>query len=120
MFKHILLPTDGSKLSEKSVKQGIRMAKALKANVTALHVIPKFHAFAYQLNMLESTQDQFSDKSADVANEYLSFVKKVASVECDVAHVTSDKPFKEIIDTAKKKKCDLIMMASHGRRGVER
>jgi len=120
MFKHILLPTDGSKLSEKSVKQGIRMAKALKANVTALHVIPKFHAFAYQLNMLESTQDQFSDKSADVANEYLSFVKKVASVECDVVHVTSDKPFKEIIDTAKKKKCDLIMMASHGRRGVER
>ena len=122
MFKHILLPTDGSKLSEKSVKQGIRLAKALKANVTTLHVIPKFHAFAFQLNMIESTQSQYAGESAELANEYLSFVKKVAKaadVKCEIVHVTSDKPFKAIIDTAKKKQCDLIMMASHGRRGVE-
>ena len=122
MFKHILLPTDGSKLSEKSVKEGIRMAKSLHASVTALHVIPKIHAFAYQLNMLESTQDQYADESAEAAMTYLAFVQKVAKaagVDCDVVHVTSDKPFKAIIDTAKKKKCDLIMMASHGRRGVE-
>lgn len=122
MFKHILLPTDGSKLSEKSVKQGIRMAQTLNASVTGLHVIPKVHAFAYPLNRLEGTQDQYSEESARAADEYLSFVKKVAKaagVECDVVQVTSKKPFKEIIGIARKKKCDLIMMASHGRRGIE-
>jgi nucleotide-binding universal stress UspA family protein len=122
MFKHILLPTDGSKLSEKSVKQGIRMAKALKASVTALHVIPKFHTFTYLADMIESTREQYLGESAKRANEYLDFVKKVArgsDVECNVAQVTSDKPFKEIVKAAKKAKCDLILMASHGRRGIE-
>ncbi|MDR3387589.1 MAG: universal stress protein [Rudaea sp.] len=122
MFKHILLPTDGSKLSEKSVKEGIRVAKALKATVTALHVTPKFHTFTYQTQMLESTRAEYLAESAERANEYLSFVKKVAKsagVECNVVHVNSDQPFKEIIGIAQKKKCDLILMASHGRRGVE-
>jgi nucleotide-binding universal stress UspA family protein len=122
MFEHILLPTDGSKLSEKSVKQGVRMAKVLKANITALHVSPKFHTFTYQAEMLESTREGFAKSSETTAGNYLDFVKRVAKgagVECDVVHVTSDQPFKEIIKTAQKKKCDLILMASHGRRGIE-
>ena len=64
MFKHILLPTDGSKLSEKSVKQGVRMAKALNAKVTALHVVPKFHTFTYHSEMLESTRREFEAEAA--------------------------------------------------------
>lgn len=122
MFKHILLPTDGSKLSEKSVRQGIRMAKALNASVTALHVVPKFHTFTYQTAMLQSTREQYSGKTSERADEYLDFVKKVAKgadIECDVMHVSGDQPFKEIIKAAKKSKCDLILMASHGRRGIE-
>lgn len=122
MFEHILLPTDGSKLSEKSIKQGVRMAKVLKASVTALHVSPKFHAFSYPMEMLESTPGDFAQASAASARNYLDFVKRVATgagVECDVVHVTSDQPYKEIIKTAQKKKCDLILMASHGRRGIE-
>lgn len=122
MFEHILLPTDGSKLSEKLVKQGVRMAKALKASVTALHVSPKFHTFTYQTEMLESTRGDYANVSETTASNYLAFVKRVAKgagVECDVVHVTSDQPFKEIIKTAQKKKCDLILMASHGRRGIE-
>ncbi len=121
MFEHILLPTDGSKLSEKSVKQGIRMAKALKASVTALHVSPKLHSFKYPLDVLESSRD-YAQACETSASNYLDFVKRVAAgagVECDVVHVTSDQPYKEIIKAAQKKKCDLILMASHGRRGIE-
>jgi len=122
MFEHILLPTDGSKLSEKSIKQGVRMAKTLKASVTALHVSPKFHTFTYQIDMLESTSGDYTEACETKANNYLDFAKRVAAgagVECDVVHVVSDQPFKEIVKTAQKKKCDLILMASHGRRGVE-
>ena len=122
MFEHILLPTDGSKLSEKSIKQGVRMAKALKASVTALHVSQKFHTFTYQIDMLESTRRDYAEACETKAGNYLDFVKRVAAgagVECDVVHVVSDQPFKEIVKTAQKKKCDLILMASHGRRGIE-
>ena len=122
MFEHILLPTDGSKLSEKSIKQGVRMAKTLKASVTALHVSPKFHTFTYQIDMLEKTSGDYAEACETKASNYLDFVKRVAAgagVECDVVHVVSDQPFKEIVKIAQKKKCDLILMASHGRRGVE-
>jgi len=122
MFEHILLPTDGSKLSEKSIKQGIRMAKAMNANITAVHVSPKFHTFTYQAEMLEATREDFEKTSETSATNYLDFVKRAAKgagVDCDVVHITSDQPFKEIIKTAAKKKCDLILMASHGRRGIE-
>jgi len=122
MFENILLPTDGSKLSEKSVKQGVRLAKALKARVTALHVSPKFHTFTYQIDLLESTRGDYAEATESCAGNYLDFVKRLAAgagVKCDVIHVTSDQPFKEIIKTAQKRKCDLILMASHGRRGIE-
>jgi nucleotide-binding universal stress UspA family protein len=122
MFKHILLPTDGSKLSEKSIKQGVRMAKALNARVTALHVVPKFHTFTYQSEMLESTRREYEADAAVRTKNYLDFVRKVAAgsgVECETVQVASDQPFKEIIKTAEKKGCDLILMASHGRRGIE-
>ena len=122
MFKHILLPTDGSKLSEKSVKQGVRMAKALDARVTALHVVPKFHAFTRQPQMLESARRELEADAAERTSNCLEFVRKVAAasdVECDTAQVASDQPFKEIIRAAEKKGCDLILMASHARRGLE-
>lgn len=110
MFKHILLPTDGSKLSEKSIKQGIRFAKACDAKVTALTVIPRI------------ALGQYEEEAIGQANGYLNFVKKVAKgadVECEVVSALSDKPFKEIVKLAEKKGCDLILMASHGRHGVE-
>jgi nucleotide-binding universal stress UspA family protein len=122
MFKHILLPTDGSKLSEKSIKQGVRIAKSVNAKVTALHVVPQFHTFTYQTEMLEVSRAEYEATAAVRAKSYLDFVKKVASgsdVKCDTVHVASDQPFKEIVAMAEKKGCDLILMASHGRRGLE-
>jgi nucleotide-binding universal stress UspA family protein len=122
MFKHVLLPTDGSKLSDKSIRHGIRLAKSLQAKVTALHVIPKYHTFTYQSDMLEASREDYTRASEKKAEEFLRHVKRVANsagVECDTIHAMSDQPFKEIIRTAEKKDCDLILMASHGRKGIE-
>ena len=122
MYKHILVPTDGSKLSEKAVKYAVELAKETKARVTALHVTPKFHTFTYQTEMLEMTPAEYAKASDEHANRYLRFAERVAGsagVACDVAQASSDQPYKEIIKAAQKKGCDLILMASHGRRGIE-
>ncbi len=122
MFKHILVPTDGSKLSEKAVKHAVSLAKQTHAKVTALHVIPKFHTFTYHTEMLEATEKSYALSAAEHAKQFLGFAEraaKIADVDCDTITTTSDHPFKEIIKTAKKKDCDLILMASHGRRGIE-
>ena len=122
MFKHILLPTDGSKLSEKSVKHGIRMAKQLGAAVTAVHVTPKMHVYDYQLQMLTSSDESMRDSDDRRADDCLRFVKKAAAgadVPCGTLHLVSDQPYKAIVKAAKKHACDLILMASHGRRGLE-
>jgi len=122
MFKHILLPTDGSKLSEKSIKQGVRMAKQLGAAITAVHVTPKTHVYDYQMQMLTASQDSIRTEDQRRAEDCLRFVKKAAAgaaVECETLHLVSDHPYKAIVNAAKKKACDLILMASHGRRGLE-
>jgi nucleotide-binding universal stress UspA family protein len=122
MFKHILLPTDGSKLSEKSVKQGIRMAKQLGAAVTAVHVIPKAHVYDYQMQLLTASEESLRADDERRAEQCLRFVKKAAAgadVQCETLHLISDQPYKAIVNAAKRKDCDLILMASHGRRGIE-
>jgi len=122
MFKHILVPTDGSKLSEKALKRAVQLAKQSKAKLTALHVIPKFHTFAYQADMIALTAKEYETSSTERARQYLRFAERVATsvgVTCEAAHAFNDQPFQEIIKTAQEKKCDLILMASHGRRGIE-
>ncbi|HSC11019.1 MAG TPA: universal stress protein [Rhodanobacteraceae bacterium] len=122
MFKHILVPTDGSKLSERALKQAVQLAKESKAKVTALHVIPKFHTFTYQAEMLEVTAKEYEASTTERARQYLRFAERAATtagVSCDSAHAFNDQPYQEIIKTARNKKCDLILMASHGRRGIE-
>ena len=122
MFKHVLVPTDGSKLSEKALKQAVRFAKQIKAQVTALHVIPKFHTFTYQAEMLELTAKEYEASSIERAKQYLRFAERAAStagVTCAGVHAFNDEPYNEIIKTARRRRCDLIMMASHGRRGIE-
>ena len=122
MFKHILVPTDGSKLSEKALKHAVQLAKQIKARVTALHVIPKFHTFTYQAEMLELTAKEYEASSTERARQYLRFAERAATnagVSCDGVHAFNDEPYREIIKTAQRRRCDLILMASHGRRGIE-
>ena len=122
MFKHILLPTDGSELSEAAIQKGIQVAKSINAEVTGFHVILPFHVFTIQTEMLEDTKAQYESESKVQAEQFLGVIQKAAEeagVRCDTDYVTSNHPYEMIIQAAEKKGCDLIMMASHGRRGVQ-
>jgi nucleotide-binding universal stress UspA family protein len=121
MYKDILIPTDGSDLSAKAVKQGIAFSKSVGAKVTALTVSTPFHIFAIDPEMVEETPTTYKKHIAKKTATILGAVAsaaKAAGVACDTLHVEHEHPYNAIIETAKSKGCDLILMASHGRRGV--
>jgi len=121
MFKHILLPTDGSELSEAAIRKGIQFAKSIGARVTGFYALPEFHILTYRTEMLEDTREEFAKDSKAHADKYLAVIEKAAKevgVACDIVRATSDHPYEAILKTAQDQGCDLIMMASHGRRGV--
>jgi nucleotide-binding universal stress UspA family protein len=124
MFKHILLPTDGSKLSDRAVQRGIELAKAVGARVTAVHVIPEFRMMADESFALPTSGDlkrRYEKEAKSRAEKMLNKIGDIAAtsgVTFEGLCITGDVPYEHIIETAKKRKCDLIMMASHGRRGL--
>jgi nucleotide-binding universal stress UspA family protein len=122
MFDHILIPTDGSDTSKKIIQDCVALAKTTGARITALHVIPEFHIFTYQTGMLEDTREQFSRDSIAQAKKYLEEIEsaaKEAHVKCNTIYLVNDSPFEAIIKSAENEKCDLIAMASHGRKGLK-
>ena len=123
MFKHILIPTDGSDLSKKAIKQGIAFAKKMKARITTLHVVPEFRVIADEsfVSLTPAAKRRFEEESRQKAEKMLGAVvaqAKAQGVRCTAVAEANDLPYQQIIATAKSKKCDLIMMASHGRRGL--
>ncbi len=121
MYKHILIATDGSRLSETAINHGVALAKAVGANVTGITVFPTFRAFATEPMMVVHTPEQYQKDCDSVGQDYLAVVQKAAAadgVACEVVHVMHDRPYEAIIDAATARRCDLIVMASHGRRGV--
>ncbi len=123
MFKHILLPTDGSKLSGKAIKRGIDLAKKSGARITAIHVVPEFKLMVDEgITMLSpALKKRFEDEGRAQAQKMLDAISRQArarGVRCATLCVASDLPYQQIISAAKKQKCDLILMASHGRRGL--
>jgi nucleotide-binding universal stress UspA family protein len=121
MFKNILLPTDGSPLSEAAIRKGVQFAKSINAKVTGFYALPEFHIVTYRTDMLEDTRESFAKDSRAQAEKYLGVIEKIAKeagVACETVRATSDHPYEAIIKAAQDKGCDLIMMASHGRRGV--
>ena len=121
MYKHILIPTDGSELSKKAVDQGTGLAKALNAKVTAVTVSEPFHIFVAEPSMVTDTPDEYKKRVAALTAKYLKVATDAAAaagVPCDVVQVEHAHPYEAIIDTARKRGCDAIVMASHGRRGV--
>jgi nucleotide-binding universal stress UspA family protein len=122
MFKRILLPTDGSALSERAVLAGLALAKSSGAEVVGLTVVPEFHTLTLDPDMLEDTAAQFHSNAETRAGRFLEFVANSAAtvgVACTSERVTSDDPYRAIIDTARAHQCDLVVMASHGRRGIK-
>jgi nucleotide-binding universal stress UspA family protein len=123
VFKHILIPTDGSAVSRKAVAAGIELAKALGAKVTAVYAAPAATPIVYKhfLPVGYMTPERHAQAIKRAAARYLDVVAKAAKragVACETVSVTSDFPADAILATAKKRKCDLIFMASHGRHGV--
>ena len=123
MYKHILIPTDGSALSRKAIVNGVKLAKALGAKVTGLFAAPPATPVVYRdhLPVGYMTPQQHAKIIEKAAASYLGVIERVAKragVRCECIHVTNDFPADAILAIAKKNKCDLIFMASHGRRGL--
>jgi nucleotide-binding universal stress UspA family protein len=121
MYKHILLPTDGSELSERAIREGVRFAKSIGARVTALHVTPPFYPAGMNPGAFLAQSEEHTRRSQESARSALDVAERAAreaGVPCAVLHKVSDGPWDEIIQTATDEGCDLILMASHGRRGV--
>jgi nucleotide-binding universal stress UspA family protein len=122
MFKHLLLPTDGSAASEVAIRAAVSLAKDSGAKVTGLHVIQPFHVFAYDVEMIEDTRVTYAAQAQARAERYLGAIEKAAKeweVACETSVVTDEHPYEAIIRTAKARGCDLVVMASHGRRGIK-
>jgi nucleotide-binding universal stress UspA family protein len=121
MYKHILIPTDGSALSEVAVRQGVALARSLGASTTAIAVTPTFRTLAAEPMMITDTAEQYEKDCKALAARYLGSVMTAATaggVPYTGLHVIHDSPYEAIIEAAKKSQCDLIVMASHGRKGV--
>ena len=123
MFKHILVPTDGSDLSKQTAERAISFAKDAGARITAFYAKPEYPVTYYGEGALidPTTPEKFAELAEQQAAQYLGEVQAMcaeAGIECSTATSTSDIPYEAIIEAAEKSGCDLIFMASHGRRGI--
>jgi nucleotide-binding universal stress UspA family protein len=121
MYTNILIPTDGSELAGKAVEHGIALAERIGAKATVLTVLPPFHTFTTDAQMIEDTLAQYKARMQRHAEKVLGAVAdaaRAAGVACETIQVEHEHPYRVIIDTAESKGCDLIVMASHGRHGI--
>ena len=124
MYKHILVPTDGSKLSVKAIKTAAALAKTLGAKLMGVYVIPPYVPPVYGEAVIyvpEVTPKRYKEMTAREAKNALAAVEteaKAAGIDCKSVSVTADQAWEGIVRTAHSKSCDLIVMASHGRRGL--
>jgi nucleotide-binding universal stress UspA family protein len=121
MFKHILLPTDGSELSERAIHGAVATAKALGARITGMTVTRPYHVVALDPLVVTDTRQTYGAHADAIAADRLSVIEKAATaagVPCQLVHRVGEHPYAEIIDTATEAGCDAIFMASHGRRGL--
>lgn len=123
MFKHILLPTDGSELSLRAVDTGVALAARLGARVYALHVIAPFPASTRYVSLLAVNEPSYTRDTTADAERYLAEVRQRAEgagVPYAGSHVIDNRPWSAIIDATRAQHCDLIVMATNGWRGFDR
>ncbi len=123
MFKHILIPTDGSPVADKAVKAGLELAKALGAKVTGFYAIEAIQPQIYGEGYMVDRQlvKEFERGAREAGEKCLAAIARLAAstgVEFSSLVAKAETPYEGIIDAAKKRKCDAIFMASHGRRGL--
>jgi nucleotide-binding universal stress UspA family protein len=120
MYQHILVPTDGSKLSTKAVKTAVRLAGMLGAELTAMYVIPVYAPPVYGEAMIyiPDSGRNAAKRAGQKALDEIERTANNAGIKCRTVMLGSGAPWEGVIKTAKAKRCDLIVMASHGRRGL--
>jgi nucleotide-binding universal stress UspA family protein len=121
MFKNILIPTDGSDLSRKAVLYGVQLAKENGAKVTALTVAEPYPVAAIDAVLVSVAENEYDEQSRRLGEKALEQVKMAADaagVPCETIREVHDQPYRAIIDAAHALGSDLIVMASHGRRGI--
>lgn len=119
MYKHILVATDGSAFSARAIRTAAGLAKSLGAKLTGLHIVAAYAPASGRLPIYALAG--YEPELRKQQKHALDFVKKEAKacgVKAAVASVVGGEPWRAILETAKKRKCDLIVMASHGRSGV--
>ncbi len=122
MFKHILIATDGSELASKGVIAGLEMAKHIGAKVTIMIAIEPWKSMIVGEAAFSFPLEEYEKAAAETANTVLSAARALADkqgVACETLHVTNF-PAEGIVETAEAKGCDLIVLSSHGRRGIAR
>ena len=125
MFKHILVPTDGSTLSGKAVRRAVQLAREQGARVTGIYVgpawSPKVSDDTAVVGYVSPAQHSEAVRQAAKRNfRALEKAAAAAGVQCKCLHVEGSYPYEKIVKAAEKNRCDLIVMASHGRRGISR
>lgn len=123
MFKHILVPVDASKLSLKALDMALTLAKTVGARVTAVTVSPSYPTMiagdGYLVEPISPTEwKKITLKNAEGIRKNVGNRAKAKSIEVRFLVTPVDQPYLGIIETANSEKCDLIVMASHGRRGL--
>ena len=123
MFKSILVPTDGSPLSQEAVRRAVTFAKEAGARITAFYAKPEAPMPQYieGIQIDKVLQEQYDKVAEEQAQKILAFAEGLcrdAGVPCTTASSSNDSPYLAIINAANSNGCDLIFMASHGRRGI--
>jgi len=123
MYKHILVPTDGSALSKKAVREGVKFARAVGAKITFFNSPAEYEVVLYGEYFPPDlmTQDEYDQRATRNAEKILGDAQKIAAaagVAAQAVHESSRSPWEAIVAAAQRRKCDLIFMASHGRRGL--
>jgi Universal stress protein UspA and related nucleotide-binding proteins len=120
MYRHILIPTDGSELAEHGVAHGLALAKSLAAKVSVIFVVEPFSELTGRFLEAVATYAQLRrEQAASVLNRVANAAKK-AGVSCETIQVENEHPYQGIITAAEEKGCDLIVMSSHGRSGLSK
>jgi len=122
MFRHMLIPTDGSALASAALEKSVALAAEMHAKVTFLVVTEPFRTLSTEAAQIERVKEEFKQYMKDRADGYLQWATNTATsrkVESDPLQVEHEHPYQAIIETARSRGCDVIAMGSHGFSGMK-